>query len=183
MEADAGPVQAIVVQPRSVADAYRLRAKFQPQGTIAVFPAEVLVELYQLLGDIGALVRVLSACYQMLAIAGVALALAALLNSRQRQFVLLRTMGATRSYLVLVAGLEVGSVLMLGMGTGCLLGWVGAQALAAVLGNRLGLDVMPSLAAEDVLVLVPVAIAGLAAAGAAMTATYRRSLGVQLKSG
>jgi putative ABC transport system permease protein len=182
MAADAGPVQAIVVQPRSVADAYRLRAQFRTQGTTAVFPAEVLVELYELLGDVGALVRVLSVCYQILAIAGVALALAALLNSRQRQFVLLRTMGATRSYLVLVAGLEVGSVLVLGIATGCLLGWAGALALAAVLGDRLGLDVVPSFAVEDALVLVPVSIAGLAVAAAAMVATYRRPLGAQLKT-
>jgi putative ABC transport system permease protein len=183
MDADAGPVQAIVVQPRSVADAYRLRARFRAQGTTAVFPAEVLVELYQLLGDVGALVRVLSVCYQILAIAGVALALAALLNSRQRQFVLLRTMGAPRSYLALVAGLEVGSVLVLGMAAGCLLGWAGAQALAAVLGARLGLDVVLSFASEDALVLVPVSMAGFGAAAAAMAVTYKRSLGARLKAG
>src|SRR4029434_8800402 len=42
---------AIVVTPRSVTDAYQLRAKYRTSGTTALFPAEVLLPLYSLLGD------------------------------------------------------------------------------------------------------------------------------------
>lgn len=44
---------AILVKPRSVADAYRLRQEYRSSvaGTLAVFPGEVPARLYSTLGD------------------------------------------------------------------------------------------------------------------------------------
>jgi putative ABC transport system permease protein len=42
------PVPIAVVRPASVADAYALRQRYRQDGTMAVFPAEVLSELYRL---------------------------------------------------------------------------------------------------------------------------------------
>src|SRR5262249_59085616 len=53
-------VAAVVVKPRSVADAYRLRARYRGGESLAVFPAEVLVELYATLGDARDLLRVMA---------------------------------------------------------------------------------------------------------------------------
>ena len=49
--ADAPGVPAIVVKPRTVSDAYRLRGKYRTGGTMALFPAEVLVEIYAAMVD------------------------------------------------------------------------------------------------------------------------------------
>ena len=183
MDARTGGIQAVVVQPRSVADAYRLRARFRTGGTVAVFPAEVLIELYELLGDVGALIRFLSMCYQIVAIAGAALGLACIFYSRQRQFELLRMLGASQSYLVLVTCLEAGSVIAVGVIAGCALGWVGAIGLGHVLGAKLGIDVVPAFAAENFDVLVPVIVAGMAAAAISTAAVYLRIPGARLRGG
>jgi putative ABC transport system permease protein len=46
LEAEVPGVPAIVVKANSVGDAYRLRAELRRGGTTAVFPAEVLLDLY-----------------------------------------------------------------------------------------------------------------------------------------
>jgi putative ABC transport system permease protein len=53
---DTKRVPAIVVKPRSVTDAYQLRARYRGQNTVAAFPAEVLVPLYALLGNVRELI-------------------------------------------------------------------------------------------------------------------------------
>ena len=49
---------AILVKPKTIADAYKLRQDYRGNGTLAVFPGEVLTNLYGTLGDAK---RVLSA--------------------------------------------------------------------------------------------------------------------------
>jgi putative ABC transport system permease protein len=54
-------VPAIVVEPSSFAAGYQLRQKYRSrEDAMAVFPAEVLVQLYGLLGDVRDLVAVIS---------------------------------------------------------------------------------------------------------------------------
>ena len=65
-------VSAVVVRPRSVADAYRLRARYRAGETTAVFPAEVLVELYAPLGDVRDLLRLLTVLTQALVLLAIA---------------------------------------------------------------------------------------------------------------
>jgi putative ABC transport system permease protein len=45
-------IPAAVVKPRTLAAAYGLRSAYRTSDTMAFFPAEVLVQLYQLLGDV-----------------------------------------------------------------------------------------------------------------------------------
>lgn len=42
---------AILVKPKSIADAYKLRQDYRSNTTLAVFPGEVLTNLYATLGD------------------------------------------------------------------------------------------------------------------------------------
>jgi putative ABC transport system permease protein len=45
-DADSPGVPAILVKPKTIADAYRLRQEYRSDRTLAIFPAEVLTRLY-----------------------------------------------------------------------------------------------------------------------------------------
>ncbi len=53
-------VPAVVVHPDSLSTAYGLRGKYRTAQTMAFFPAEVLVELYALLGDARAIISAMA---------------------------------------------------------------------------------------------------------------------------
>ena len=76
-----GRVPAVVVTPASVGDAYRLRGAYRGAGTMAVFPAEVLVELYARLGDARDLLAAIALATQVLVVGAVLLAVFASLRS------------------------------------------------------------------------------------------------------
>jgi len=74
IEAEMPGVPAIVVKANSVGDAYRLRAELRRGGTTAVFPAEILLDLYSTLGDARDVLAIISIAAQALVIAAVLLA-------------------------------------------------------------------------------------------------------------
>ena len=124
-------VPAIVVKPRSVAGAYALRAQYRQGGTMAFFPAEVLVTLYRALGDVRNVLVVASTLNAVLILAAVVLLLVAVAGLRRRRYAVLRALGAPRAYVMLVIWL--GMALLIG--AGCLLGLgLGALATKAVSG-------------------------------------------------
>ncbi|TMJ58038.1 MAG: ABC transporter permease, partial [Alphaproteobacteria bacterium] len=71
LEAEMPGVPAIVVKAKSVGDAYRLRAELRRGGTTAVFPAEILLDLYSTLGDARDVLAIISIAAQALVIAAV----------------------------------------------------------------------------------------------------------------
>lgn len=119
-------VPAIVVKPRSVAGAYALRAQYRQGGTMAFFPAEILVSLYRALGDVRNVLVVASTLNAVLILAAVVLLLIAVAGLRRRRYAVLRALGAPRAYVILVIWL--GMALLIG--AGCVLG-LGLGALAA----------------------------------------------------
>ena len=124
-------VPAIVVKPRSVAGAYALRAQYRQGGTMAFFPAEVLVTLYRALGDVRNILVVASTLNAVLILAAVILLLVAVAGLRRRRYAVLRALGAPRAYVMLVIWL--GMALLIG--AGCLLGLgLGALATKAISG-------------------------------------------------
>lgn len=124
-------VPAIVVKPRSVAGAYALRAQYRQGGTMAFFPAEVLVTLYRALGDVRTVLVIASVLNAVLILAAVLLLLVAVAGLRRRRYAVLRALGAPRAYVLLVVWL--GMALLIG--AGCLAGLgVGAAFTRAVSG-------------------------------------------------
>jgi putative ABC transport system permease protein len=77
----AGPA-AIIVTPRTLADAYRLRHNLRAQGLMAVFPAEVLAELLRLYGDVAGAATSMLQASQVLAMASALIVALALLLRR-----------------------------------------------------------------------------------------------------
>jgi hypothetical protein len=72
-------VPTLVVKPRMVAGAYALRAQYRQGGTMAVFPAEMLVSLYRTLVDMRDVLVIASALNR----AGVPGRAASLCHARQ----------------------------------------------------------------------------------------------------
>lgn len=175
-------VPAIVVKPRRVADAYALRAQYRAGGTMAVFPAEVLVGLYRTMGDVRDALVVAAWLNTGLIFAALSLLVLTLTGLRRRRYAVLRALGAPAIYIVAVVWL--GAAILIGAGGlgGLVLGWGGAAAVSALIEARTGLSLAFAPQWSDVLLVVGlVALGGLFAVGPA-GAAYRRSVGAALRS-
>lgn len=116
---DATPgVPAIIVKPKTIADAYRLRGEYRTATTLAVFPGEVLTRLYSTLGDARRILSAVATGGQALVAAAVALVAIAHVGQRRRQIGALRALGAPR---LAVFGIVWGEIFAI-VGFGILLG-------------------------------------------------------------
>jgi putative ABC transport system permease protein len=132
-------VPAILVKPKSVADAYMLRSQYRQGGTMALFPAEVLVSVYRTLGDIKQAVTVISAVNNFLVLVATVALLLAMVGLRQRRYVVLRALGAPRSYVLLAVWLGTTGLLAVGCVAGLLLSLLAMQGAAGVIESYTGL--------------------------------------------
>ncbi|TCR67241.1 ABC transporter permease [Bosea sp. BK604] len=144
-------VPAIVVKPRSVAGAYQLRAQYRQGGTMAFFPAEVLVTLYRALGDVRDVLVVASVLNAVLILAAVLLLLVAVAGLRRRRYAVLRALGAPRAYVLLVVWL--GMALLIGAGclSGLAVGAVFTRAVSGLVEAQTGLRLAFSLESREML--------------------------------
>ncbi len=140
---------AILVKPKTVGDAYRLRAAYRSGGTTALFPAEVLVQLYATLGDARDVLAWVAVATQALVVAAVLLAVLAVLGARRRQVAVLRALGASRLFVFACVWLNVMAMIVAGALLGLGLGWLGAVALAHLVELRTGLQVGVVLGASE----------------------------------
>lgn len=153
-------VPAIVVKPKSVAGAYALRAQYRQGGTMAFFPAEVLVSLYGALGDVRDILVVASALNAVLILASVLLLLLAVAGLRRRRYAVLRALGAPRAYVMLVVWLGMVCLIALGCLLGLGLGALGTQALSGFVAARTGLSLSPAIGLAEVLPALGLAVIG-----------------------
>src|SRR5262249_32095344 len=147
---DAFPgASAIVVKTTSVAAAYRLRARYRSETTMAVFPAEVLVELYSRLGDARSAMATLALAAQALVVAAILLAVFASLAGRRRSLGVLRALGASRGFVFGAVWLYVSAVTA-GATLGLGLGWLGALGLARALEARTAIALPIAIASGEI---------------------------------
>lgn len=179
---DLAGVSAIVVTPRSVADAYRLRAKYRDGDTMAVFPGEVLVELYGMLGDARRLLSVFALLTQALVIAAVLLAVVAIETQRRRQLGILRALGASRAYVFSAVWLHVTLLVGVGAVLGLLLGWLGAWGISRALAARTGLALPVAIAPPELTLVAGLIVIGAVFALLPAWRCYRRPASVLLRS-
>ena len=176
-----GGVPAIVVKPRSVMDAYRLRNTYRSDLTTAVFPAETLTSLYRTLGDVRELVFWIATAGQVLVLAAVLLGLYATLMARAQGLVALRAIGAGRLFLWLTLWLQAMAMLIAGIAGGLLGGFLVAWMAGSVLSDRLGLAVNARLGADDLWSLVMMLMAGALASGLVAWRAYRVPVAAALR--
>lgn len=151
-------VPAIVVKPRSVADAYTLRGIYRRGGTMAFFPAEVLVSVYRTLGDVRDLLLVAAILNDVVVFAAVSILLLALAGLRR--YAVLRALGASRAYVLATAWLGAAAILAAGCLAGLVLAQLTVVAVTSVVEARTGLAIPAAIGLTDSL-----PIAGLMAIG------------------
>ncbi len=138
-------VSAIVVQPRSVADAYKLRGAWNNAASQAVFTGEVLVSLFATLGDVRGAMQAMAVGAQVVALAAAVLAAIFAVALRRRTLALMRALGAPRLYLLGGVWLLTALTLFLGATGGLALGRILASTLAAVVRAQAGLSLNVAL--------------------------------------
>jgi putative ABC transport system permease protein len=160
VEAEMPGVPAIVVKANSVGDAYRLRSALRRGGTTAVFPAEVLLDLYSTLGDARDVLAIISIAAQGLVVAAVLLAVFAVLAARRRQLAVSRALGASRSFVFALVWCQVMTMIAAGAVIGLGLGWVGAQAISHTVEARSGLAIAAAIARPELLMVLASRLVG-----------------------
>ena len=117
-------IPAAVVKPRTLVEAYGLRNSWRTTETTAFFPAEVLVQLYELLGDVRVVMSALAVATELLLVAAILAGILILMRLYRQRFAVLRALGASRGYIFAVvwtfsfALIAAGSLLGLAIGAG-----------------------------------------------------------------
>lgn len=145
-------VPAIVVKPKTIADAYRLRLDYRADNkTLAVFPAEVLTRLYSTLGDARQVLALVAAGAQALVGAAILMVIATHVLQRRRQIGALRAFGAPRTVVLAIVWTEVTLVLGAGVLFGHGLGYFAAEFISDHLSNTAGINLPVEFRREDLL--------------------------------
>lgn len=151
---------ALVVKPKSFAAAYQLRAEMKGRGLAALFPAEVLVELHQLIGDVGEILKIASAVDDGLVFLAVTTLFVTIGGLRRRRYATLRALGAPRGFILATVWGGAAILVAIGCLGGLALGWAGARLVSAVLTAQSGLVVPVRLETPDFLWAGAVFLAG-----------------------
>lgn len=149
-DADSPGVPAILVKPKTIADAYRLRQEYRSDRTLAIFPAEVLTRLYSTLGDARSLLLGIAIATQVIVVFALLLVAVMHIGARKRQIGALRALGApVRSIMAIVWG-ELFFLLLLGIFLGLAIGYAAARAITSWLTATTAVRMPVEFAMSDV---------------------------------
>lgn len=148
--ADSPGVPAILVKPKSIADAYRLRQEYRSDRTLAIFPAEVLTRLYSTLGDARSLLLGIAVGTQVIVIFALLLVAVMHIGARKRQIGALRALGAPILSIMAIVWGELFFLLLLGILLGLVIGYAVAHAITAWLTATTAVQMPVEFALGDV---------------------------------
>ena len=152
---------AVILTPENVNAAYGLRNLYKTNASMAFFPAEVLVELYAVMGDVRTLLAAVAWSAQVLVALSILAALAALFALNRRQFAVLRALGAPRGFFILGVWLYVALIMLAGTLIGVALGVAAAAALAASVAQKTGVALSATVGAPEITLALAFVAAGL----------------------
>jgi len=160
-----------------------LRAQFRTPRSVAVFPAEVLNDLYLTLGNVRDLMSVLAITTQVLVVSAVLMALLVGFLARRRQFAVLRAIGASRLYVFSVIWIEVVLLITAGAALGFILGWLGSNLLAQWMQSQFGFAMPVRLGAAEGVLVAGLVVTGTIVATLPAWLVFRRPIAEGLVSG
>ena len=172
---EAAGVPAILVKPRSFADAYKLRQAYRTDHSLAVFPAEVLTRLYGLLGDVRGVLGLVAQGAQALVVAAILLVMTMHVTQRQRQFGALRAFGAPRRVIFTIVWLQAFLLIGLGLLFGYALGFFATHLISARLAAQNGITLPVAFTPADLWAFLLLLLAGALVAVLPALLTYRYS--------
>ena len=169
-------VPAIVIKPDTINAAYGLRNLYRTPLSMAFFPAEALIRLYEVLGDIRELMGWLALATQGLVVIAMLAGVMAILTLHRRQFAVLRALGAPRLYIFLCVWTQIAVIAVSGALLGLLLGAGTAIVISHMITRATGI-VLPAEIGPDEWSLVAGMIGfGLIVATVPAFISYRRSV-------
>jgi putative ABC transport system permease protein len=174
-------IPAAVVHTAKLATAYQLRGAYTGKESMAFFPAEALLQLYSILGDMRQLMSLLALVTQALVLLAIVSSVFILFRLLAPQFVTLRALGAPRRYVFAIAW---GFTALL-VGAGVLAGLVGGYALSFAISGWLahatGVALQPRLGLSELLVALAIFGVGLVLATLPAWRVQRACLAAAMK--
>lgn len=153
-------VPAVVVKPSTVPAAYGLRNAYRSEQTQAIFPAEILVQLYALLGDARAIMSFLAVATQVLVVAAILSGVVIILQLFRTRFAVLRALGATAGYVFLVAWTYVALLILVGAVAGLVLGAGVSWAVSGYLEAQSGIAIPVTITWQEIQLVLALLGAG-----------------------
>lgn len=174
-------VPAAVVHTEKLAMAYQLRAAYTGAESMAFFPAEALLQLYAILGDMRQLMSLLAIVTQALVLLAITASVFILFRLLVPQFTTLRALGAPRRFLFAVAWGFTASLVGVGVLAGLICGYGLSFGISAWLARSTGIALEPSLGASELQVSLAILVTGLALAALPAWRIQRENLASALK--
>ncbi len=175
-------VPAVVVKPETFSDAYRIKSKYNTESTIAIFPADVLLRFYDLLGNIRDVMAGISIASQILVLTAILLTIFIMLNNRKRQIAVLRAIGASPAYIFSAIWLYTVLLIVIGVVLGIIFGWLSSHFLTAAFSARTGLQMTAVITVRELIMAGSLVFLGMSIAIIPAWMSYRRSVAEGLKS-
>ena len=175
-------VPAILVKPKTIADAYRLRGEYRGDQTVAVFPGEVLTRLYATLGDARQVMSIIAIAAQTLVAAAIALIAIAHVAQRRRQIGALRAFGAPRSAVFGIVWSELLTLMGSGIALGFLLGWAAVRLICDQLTRQNGVVLPVEFQASDLGLAFALLVAAAVIAAIPALLAYRQPAAAALRA-
>lgn len=169
-------IPAAIVKPKSLADAYGLRSRYRTAESTAFFPAEVLVDLYAVMGDIARVMGALTLAAQALVVAAILAGLLALLDLQRRRFAVLRALGAPSIYVFAVVWCQTAALIVAGAAVGVPLGWLAAQGVSGLVADATGVAMTARIGLRELGLAGALLALGLLLATVPAALTWRRPI-------
>ena len=175
-------IPAAVVRTDNLENAYKLRRAYTSSEAMAFFPAEALIQLYSVLGDMRQLVGLLALVTQALVLLSIVASVFILFRLLMPQFVTLRALGAPRRYIFAIAWGFTSLLIGVGVVFGLAGGYVLSFAISAWLARLTGVTLEPTLGQGEFMLALSVLAVGLALATLPAWRMQRQTLSVAMKT-
>jgi len=175
-DAEALPgVPAVLVKTSNLAAAYGLRNKYRTSESQAVFPAEILVQLYALMGDARGILQWLALATQVLVVVAVLSGLVVIQQLHTTRLAILRALGASRAYVFVIVWLYFTLLVAAGTVLGLLLGYGAALLVSAYVSSLAGFTITAILGPQEFLLVGSLLFVGAALALVPAVFLFRHS--------
>ncbi|MTH62719.1 FtsX-like permease family protein [Paracoccus shanxieyensis] len=136
---------ALVVKPKTLAGAYGMRSEYRTAQSTAFFPAETLVQLYDIMGGATRVMSWLTLAAQVLVVGAILGGMLAVLDLQRQRFAVLRALGASAGYVFASVWLYVGAMMLAGAVLGLPLGWAASAIATMLISQATGVAMTASL--------------------------------------
>jgi putative ABC transport system permease protein len=167
-------IPAAVIKPRTLAEAYGLRNTWRTTETTAFFPAEVLVQLYELIGDVRVVMSALAVATQTLLVAAILAGILILMRLYTQRFAVLRALGAPRLYIFAVVWTFSFALIAGGAALGLLVAAALAGSVSSIFERASGIAMTAAIGAPEFALAAGIAVVGALLASVPALLLYRQ---------